>query len=169
MQKLLVSKSMQTPASIMSSSQRIHAALECGPLVYTRSELETLFLPIEQMLQIDRVCEIWGDQIICEMDIPGHWVFPMHFPLDPIFPGSLLIEAAGQAAAIWAWHVGLRGRPRLVKVTATFQSPVLPHNQTVTLKAKVRRRKNICIGEVKLSVKERQVAEITPIIVVIPE
>jgi 3-hydroxymyristoyl/3-hydroxydecanoyl-(acyl carrier protein) dehydratase len=138
------------------------------PPIYARPQLETMFLPVEQMLQIDRVVEINGERMACEMDMPGHWVFPFHFPSDPIFPGSLLIEAAGQAVAIWAWHAGLRGHPRMVKVEAKFESLVRPQDQVLTLKITVRLRKNICMGEVDLYVLERKIAEIKPVIMVIP-
>ena len=130
--------------------------------------MEAMFLPVNQMLQIDRVSEIERNRIVCEVDIPGHWVFPMHFPGDPIFPGTLLIEAAGQTVAAWGWHAGLRGRPRLVKVSAKFESPVLPQDQTVTLAATVRQRRNICIGIVDLFVSQRAVARIRPMVIIVP-
>ena len=105
--------------------------------------------------------------MICEIDLKEHWVFPFHFPSDPIFPGSLLIEAAGQAVAIWAWHFGLRGNPRMVKVEAKFENPVLPQDTTVLVKTTVRQRKNLCAGEVELFVAERKVAVVSPMIIVI--
>ena len=126
-----------------------------GNSVYNRSALEAFFLPTKQMLQIDRVCEITENRVTCEMEVSGHWVFPMHFPSDPIFPGSLLIEAAGQALAIWAWHAGFRGRPRLVKVGATFESPVLPGDQVVRMVGSVRHRKFAFFGQVELFVAYR--------------
>ncbi|MGH9259732.1 MAG: 3-hydroxyacyl-ACP dehydratase FabZ family protein, partial [Acidimicrobiales bacterium] len=135
---------------------------------HERAALEATYLPIGQMLQLDRVCGVDGERIVCEMDIhPGHWVFPMHFPGDPIFPGSLLVEAAGQAVALWGWEAGLRGRPRMAKVSAEFESPVLVSDHTVRLEAAVRRRRNICVGTVTVSVGERKVATITPVIVVL--
>jgi 3-hydroxymyristoyl/3-hydroxydecanoyl-(acyl carrier protein) dehydratase len=136
--------------------------------VYTRSELESMFLPVQQMLQIDRVTEIRDNQIVCEMNMAGHWVFPMHFPGDPIFPGSLLIEAAGQAVAIWSWHKGARGRPRLARVKAEFENPVLTHDQTVRLVGTVRQRRNIYLGSVGLYVRDRKVAQVNPMVVLIP-
>ncbi|MGH7988814.1 MAG: 3-hydroxyacyl-ACP dehydratase FabZ family protein, partial [Limisphaerales bacterium] len=99
-------------AKTISSGQPMSKAFTPNRHIYSRSGLEVIFLPVKQMLQIDRVLTINEGHIVCEMDISRHWVFPMHFPSDPIFPGSLLIEAAGQVVAIWAWHVGLRGHPR---------------------------------------------------------
>lgn len=96
-------------------------------------------------------------------------MFPMHFPSDPIFPGSLLVEAAGQAVAVWAWHAGLRGKPRMIRVAAKFKHPVLPGDDTVTLFAKVQQRRNICLGEVELSSGGRTVAEVRPLIIVLPD
>lgn len=120
------------------------------------------------MLLIDRVLSINEHRMTCEMDISGHWVFPMHFPRDPIFPGSFLIEAAGQAVAVWGWHEGLRGRPRLTKVSAKFEGPVLPENSAVRLEASVRRRKWVCLGEVDVFISSRRVAKIKPMVIIIP-
>ncbi len=121
------------------------------------------------MLQLDRVCEISGERVVCEMDVSGHWVFPMHFPSDPIFPGSLLIEAAGQTVAIWAWHAGFRGRPRMAKVAARFESPVLPEDKMLTLVATVRQRKKVFVGTVGLFASERKVAQMELTIIVISQ
>ena len=136
--------------------------------VYTRSELENVFLPVREMLQIDRVLSIENDRINCQMDLSNHWVFPLHFPSDPIFPGTLLIEAAGQAVAIWAWHTGTRGRPRLVRVKGEFEHPILPNQGAVTFSATVRQRKNVFLNNVDILVSGQKVAEVKPVVVVIP-
>ena len=133
-------------------------------LVYDRCELETMFLPVRQMLQLDRVTAIAGERLIAELDVANHWVFPMHFPDDPIFPGTLLIEAAGQAIAVWAWHAGFRGRPRLGRVSARYFSPVVPQDRTVTMVATVRQRKHVFPGQVAMFVQGRKVAEIEPVV-----
>jgi 3-hydroxymyristoyl/3-hydroxydecanoyl-(acyl carrier protein) dehydratase len=156
-------------ANHMSSAQTTIYARPQQLFPYERSDLEAIFLPVKQMLQIERVTEISDKGLVCEMDIAGHWVFPLHFPSDPIFPGTLLIEAAGQAIAVWAWNAGLRGRPRLGKVVAKFLAPVLPHHQTVTLVASVRQRKCVFAGKVDVFVLERKVAEIKPVVFIIPD
>lgn len=137
---------------------------------YTREDLATIYMPIGRMLQIDRVAEVDGEHIVCEMDVgSGHWVFPLHFPGDPIFPGSLLIEAAGQVVAIWGWHSGLRGKPRLARVSAAFERPVLPHDLHLTLRATVRRRGRICVGAVEIAASGRRVATVEPVIAIVPD
>jgi 3-hydroxymyristoyl/3-hydroxydecanoyl-(acyl carrier protein) dehydratase len=128
-----------------------------------------MFLPVKQMLQLDRVTEISEEGLICEMDIARHWVFPFHFPSDPIFPGTLLIEAAGQALAVWAWHAGLRGRPRLGRVSAKFLAPVLPEHRVITLVASVRRRSCVFAGMVEVFVSDQKVAEIEPVLFILSE
>ena len=45
------------------------------PPIYTRSQLEATFLPIDRMLQIDRVTDICGNEIVCGLDIHNHWYF----------------------------------------------------------------------------------------------
>jgi 3-hydroxymyristoyl/3-hydroxydecanoyl-(acyl carrier protein) dehydratase len=128
--------------------------------VYLRSDLAAVYLPVKQMLQIDRVLEVTEDTIHCEMDLAQHWVFPLHFPGDPIFPACLMIEAAGQAIAVWAFHHKVAGQPRLARVNASFSSGVRPDDGVLSLVGRVRRRRNICVGTVQLFVGERPVAEV---------
>ena len=135
---------------------------------YERATLGTTFLPVGQMLQLDRVTTVLGERITAEMDLsPEHWVFPMHFPGDPIFPGCFLIEAAGQLVALWGWEAGLRGRPRMARASAEFESPVCATDRTVTLEGVVRRRRNMCFGTVNVMAGERTVAKIEAVIVVV--
>lgn len=137
-------------------------------VTYARSDLAAMYLPVGQMLQIDRVLSVGGNEIVCEMDLgTGHWVFPLHFPGDPIFPGCLLVEAAGQVVAIWGWHAGLRGRPRMAKVTASFECAVAEADGPLTLKASVKLRKNICFGSVAISARGRPVATVEPTLVIV--
>lgn len=136
---------------------------------YQRADLEEMFLPIKQMLQIERVIEISKEGLVCEMDVSHHWVFPFHFPSDPIFPGTFLIEAAGQAVAIWAWNAGFRGRPRLGKVSAKFLAPVLPEHRIVTIVARVHHRNSVFNGMVECFVAGQKMAEIEPVLIIISE
>jgi 3-hydroxymyristoyl/3-hydroxydecanoyl-(acyl carrier protein) dehydratase len=135
--------------------------------LYERSDLAQVFLPVGNMLQIDRVTEIADDRITCEMDLPGHWVFPLHFPGDAIFPGCLMIEAAGQAVAIWGWHSGLRGKPRMARVEAEYKSPVTPEDKMITLVGTIRQKRGICLGSVDLLACDKVVAVVKPIIAVV--
>ena len=90
-------------------------------------DIDSTYLPVGQMRLISRVTAFGGPSIRGEVDLgAAHWVFPQHFPGDPIFPGSLIVEAAGQILALWAWGQGARGRPRLVRIGAEFRSPVGP-------------------------------------------
>jgi 3-hydroxymyristoyl/3-hydroxydecanoyl-(acyl carrier protein) dehydratase len=127
---------------------------------YARADLGDACLPVEQMLQIDRVLEVTPDSISCATELETHWVFPLHFPSDPIFPACLMIEAAGQAIAIWAWHHKITGQPRLARVRASFLSEVRREDTVLLIRARIRRRKSICCGVVVLLVGQRRVAEI---------
>ncbi len=137
--------------------RRLHPSARAA-LVRHISDYRDIFLPIGRMLQIDRVREVGSDRVVCETDLAENWVFPLHFPGDPIFPGSLLIEGAGQAIAIWAWENDLRGDPRLVRVEAEFRSPVVPEDLMLTYVGTVKRRRNICIGSVEVLARGRKVA-----------
>jgi 3-hydroxymyristoyl/3-hydroxydecanoyl-(acyl carrier protein) dehydratase len=127
---------------------------------YSREQLAAVYLPTGQMLQIDRAMEVTEESVACELDLEGHWVFPFHFPKDPIFPACLMIEAAGQAIAIWAWHHQMTGLPRLARVDASFASAVRPGDGILSLRGKMRRRRHICRGVVELFCGERLVATV---------
>jgi 3-hydroxymyristoyl/3-hydroxydecanoyl-(acyl carrier protein) dehydratase len=128
--------------------------------LYQRADLARVYLPVEQMLQIDRVMEVTEDTVRCEMDLAEHWVFPLHFPNDPIFPACLMIEAAGQAIAIWSWHHRVPGLPRLARVRASFASAVRREDGVLTLQGRVKRRRNICVGTVELFCGSRAAASV---------
>jgi 3-hydroxymyristoyl/3-hydroxydecanoyl-(acyl carrier protein) dehydratase len=128
--------------------------------IYSRAALSAVYLPIGQMLQLDRILEVTADSVHGELDLGGHWVFPLHFPADPIFPACLMIEAAGQAIAVWAWHHQMPGLPRLARVSASFASGVRPGDGILAFRGKLRRRRNICVGTVELFCGERPIASV---------
>ena len=62
-----------------------------GPTSQSASvmDIDATFLPVGQMRQISRVTKLAEAVIDAEVDLgPYHWVFPQHFPGDPIFPGT---------------------------------------------------------------------------------
>jgi 3-hydroxymyristoyl/3-hydroxydecanoyl-(acyl carrier protein) dehydratase len=133
-------------------------------------DLNMTFLPIGQMRQITQVTEVLGSSITGEAELGAeHWVWPQHFPSDPIFPGTLIIEAAGQLVAIWAWAQGVRGRPRLVRTNAEFQNPVSRSSRRLILEGEVRRKLHAYFGTVHVSSEEVPVAVIEAVLVVLPE
>jgi 3-hydroxymyristoyl/3-hydroxydecanoyl-(acyl carrier protein) dehydratase len=137
-------------------------------LYQQRDAMAATFLPVGSMLQLDRVLAVDGEQITAEMDVNAdHWVFPMHFPGDPVFPGCLLIEAAGQLVALWGWEAGLRGRPRMARASAEFENALLPEDERVELRARVRRRRNMCFGTVEIQAGGRMLATVELVIVVV--
>jgi 3-hydroxymyristoyl/3-hydroxydecanoyl-(acyl carrier protein) dehydratase len=67
---------------------------------YEEKDLADIFLPVGQMLQVHKIGHVSDGKIVGERRISEEdWFFPLHFPSDPIFPGSLLIEGAGQVVA----------------------------------------------------------------------
>ncbi len=131
-------------------------------------DIEASFLPIGHMRQVSRVTRLDGAEIEGELDLGGHWVFLEHFPGDPIFPGSLLVEAAGQLVALWAWAAGQRGRPRLVRAGAEFHHPVTPTAQLITLRSVVRRKRHLHFGKVEVLAMEDRVATVELVLAVLP-
>jgi len=115
-------------------------------------DFDGTFLPVGPMRQIARILHLEGDTIHGEVDVgTDHWVFEHHFPGDPVYPGCLMVEAAGQLVALWAWMGGARGKPRLVKSSSSFRGPVVPQDGVLRLEATVRTRRNMCFGKVELS------------------
>jgi 3-hydroxymyristoyl/3-hydroxydecanoyl-(acyl carrier protein) dehydratase len=121
------------------------------------------------MRQISRVTRLAEAMIDAEVDLgPCHWVYPQHFPGDPIFPGTLMIEAAGQLVALWAWAHGQRGRPRLVRTGAEFHSPVGPTASHLLLRAEVRRKRHLHFATIQIWVAETCVATVEAVLAVLP-
>ncbi|MEO8635435.1 MAG: hypothetical protein ABI587_09180 [Gemmatimonadales bacterium] len=113
--------------------------------------LDATFLPIGKMRQIARVTHLAGPTIEGEVDLgPDHWIFSSHFPGDPIFPGTMIIEAAGQLVALWAWANGLQGRPRLVRTSSEFHQPSGPEASHLVLRAEVRRKRHLHFATIEV-------------------
>lgn len=130
--------------------------------------LDETFLPTGRMRQITRVCALAGETITGEVDLSrADWVFDDHFPDDPVFPGTLLVEAAGQLVAVWAWADGQRGHPRLVRSSARFTGEVGPDRKALRLEATVRERRRMNFGEVSVRDGEREVARVDLVLTVV--
>ena len=131
-------------------------------------DLDTTYLPIAEMRQITRITSLQGAVITGEMELgPNHWVYPQHFPGDPIFPGSLVIEAAGQLIALWAWAQGQRGRPRLVRTSAEFHAPVGLETPRLFLHAEVRRKRHVYFGSIHITSIDAHMASVEGTLVVL--
>lgn len=132
-------------------------------------DIDATFLPVRQMRQLSRVTSLDGPSLTAIVDLgPAHWVYAQHFPDDPIFPGTLIVEAAGQAVALWAWAQGLRGRPRLVRTSASFHYPVTPATPFLELRAQVRTRRTLHFGAVEVMADGRLAATIEAVLTVLP-
>ena len=131
-------------------------------------DLDAAFLPVGHMRQLSRVTLAEERRVEGEVDLaPSHWVYEEHFPGDPIFPGTLMIEAAGQLVAAWAWHEGERGRPRLVRTGADFRAPVTPDDSGLRLATEVRSRGGMHFAEVDVAADGRSVARVEVVLTVL--
>jgi 3-hydroxymyristoyl/3-hydroxydecanoyl-(acyl carrier protein) dehydratase len=134
----------------------------------TLIDVEQSFLPVAQMRQITRVTAFEGASIVGEADLgPHHWVWPQHFPDDPIFPGSLMVEAAGQLVALWAWGNDARGRPRMIRAGAEFHSPVSRWTPKLILRGEVRRKRHLYFGTVTILAEQTEVATVEAVLAVL--
>lgn len=131
-------------------------------------DIDETFLPVAQMRQITQVTLIQESEIEGRMELgPDHWVYPQHFPGDPIFPGTLLIEGAGQLVALYAWSDGRRGYPRLVRTSAKFHEPVAPETTALELRAIVQRKRHLYFGQVQVFSAQTLVATIDAVLTVL--
>jgi 3-hydroxymyristoyl/3-hydroxydecanoyl-(acyl carrier protein) dehydratase len=134
----------------------------------TLIDVERSFLPVAQMRQVSRVTAFEEACIDGEVDLGSHhWVWPQHFPDDPIFPGSLMVEAAGQLIALWAWGNGARGRPRMMRAAAEFQRPVSRWTPKLVLRGLVRRKRHLYFGSVEVWAEQTRVANVEAVLVVL--
>ena len=121
------------------------------------------------MRQISRITELAGTTIVGEVDLgPEHWVYAQHLPGDPVFPGSLIVEAAGQLVALWARASGQRGRPRLLRANAEFRRPVERAEPCLVLRGEVTRRRNMHFATIAIEAGGVPVASATVVLAVIP-
>ena len=121
------------------------------------------------MRQISRVTELAGATIVAEVDLgPEHWAYVQHLPGDPVFPGSLIVEAAGQLVALWAWAEGQRGRPRLVRANAEFRRAVESAEPRLVLRGEVTRRRHMHFATIAVEAAGVPVASVTVVLAVIP-
>ncbi len=133
-------------------------------------DLDATFLPVQLMRMVSRVTHLADGAIAAELDLgPRHWVYPHHFPSDPIFPGTLIIEAAGQVVALWAWVEGQRGRPRLVRASAKFRAPVETQDSALLIEAAVRRKRHLNFAEVTVRTTRQVVASVSVVLAVVTE
>lgn len=132
------------------------------------ADLDATFLPVGPMRQVARVTAVDSRAIAGEVDLTDHWAFAVHFPGDPIFPGVLMVEAAGQLVALWAWAHGRRGRPRLVRTAAIFVAPVGPASALLVLEGEVRRRQHLHFATVRIQADGATVATVELVLAVLP-
>ena len=139
--------------------------LDPGALI----DLDITFLPVGQMRQISRVTSLAGPRISAEIDLDSdHWVWQQHFPGDPISPGTLMIEGAGQLIALWAWAQGVRERPRLVRTSAEFHNPVTLESGPLVLNANLQRKRHLYFGSVAISSGDTNVGSVEAVLVFLP-
>ncbi len=132
-------------------------------------DIDETFLPVGHMRQVTDVTFVDDDCISGAVDLSDHWVYPDHFPGDPIFPGTLMVEAAGQLVALWAWSQGQRGKPRLVKTSASFHHPVGPEVGRLELRATLKGRRNLSFAEVAIWADDQQAATVSVTLAVLAE
>jgi 3-hydroxymyristoyl/3-hydroxydecanoyl-(acyl carrier protein) dehydratase len=111
-----------------------------GPL-----EIENLrSLPTRRLRMFDSIPVRTGEFLRGRKTIdPSEWFFKAHFYQDPVWPGSLGLEAFLQllkAAAVERWGDGLRFEPIALnaKHEWVYRGQVLPTNKEVEIEAEIR-------------------------------
>ncbi|MDR2519896.1 MAG: hypothetical protein LBC69_02400 [Eubacteriaceae bacterium] len=103
---------------------------------------------LDRIIQVDAQGGEFGyGEIIAECDIDeDYWAFKVHFLNDPIFPGSLLMEAIVQAEFFMFMHTGyvLKAKNRRVypimkrTIKSSFRGQIRPTKSTITYKITIR-------------------------------
>ncbi len=105
-------------------------------------------LPIEEMLMIDRVTEIYEDggeygkgRIRAEMDVnPDLWFFKCHFVDDPVMPGCLGLDALWQLVGFYLAWKGNWGLGRALGCgKVNFRGQVLPKAKLIEYEIDLKR------------------------------
>jgi len=106
-----------------------------------RPNVHPLIRMLDRIITLDFTGGDYGlGIIIAEKDIDaGHWSFGVHFLNDPVFPGSLLVEAADQIQLLFALNAGCfqdEGKYYLsckhgLPVTSLFRGEIKPAASTI--------------------------------------
>ncbi len=105
-------------------------------------------LPTPNMLMLDRIEKIADEggafgkgEILAELDIdPELWFFDCHFPVDPLMPGCLGLDAMWQLVGFFLAWIGNPGHGRALGVgEVKFTGQVLPTAKQVTYHIDIKR------------------------------
>ena len=146
----------------VSEDDRARLALESDFSVDLTARPERYFdgaprLPGEMLLMIDRISGYWPQggeaglgRVRAEKAVDvGEWFFKAHFFQDPVWPGSLGLEAMLQTLQFYMIHEGLADgveRPTFEPIaleqpfTWKYRGQVAPHRELVTIEVEIKER-----------------------------
>lgn len=131
---------------------------------------ENAKLPVDKMLMIDRIKEIFSEggkyekgKILAELDInPKKWFFKCHFPGDPVMPGCLGLDALWQLLGFYLGWKGFSGKGRALGVgEVKFTGQILPTAKKVIYQLDIKRvlsaKLKMVIGDGSVFVDGREI------------
>ena len=105
-------------------------------------------LPIEPMLMVDRISDIYQDggkydkgRIKAELDIDESlWFFHCHFKNDPVMPGCLGLDGMWQIVGFYLTWIGGKGRGRALGVgDVKFKGQIRPYHKKIIYNVDIKR------------------------------